>query len=108
MIIRWVPPKFGLNGNVDGSNSLSSSRGGGIVHDKDYFVIMALSHYYGNITNNEAEMRVVWDLISRCGDAGLALSFVESDFETIIHMIIGRPTIQWKCSRWCKLIQTHP
>ena len=41
MIIRWVPPKLGLKGNVDGSSSLSSSGGGGIVRDKEGFVIMA-------------------------------------------------------------------
>ena len=31
IIMRWLPPKFGLKGNVDGSSSLSSSGGGGIV-----------------------------------------------------------------------------
>ena len=108
MIIRWVPPKLGLKGNVDGSSSLSSSGGRGIVRDKEGSVIMAFSHYYGNITNYEVEMSAVWDLISRCRDAGLALSFVESDSKTVIHMIIGRTTDHWKCSRWCKLIRTHP
>ena len=62
----------------------------------------------GMLPFNEAGMRVVWDLISTCGDAGLALSVVESDSETVIHMITGKTTIQWKCSRWCKLIQRHP
>ena len=108
MIIRWVPPKFGLKDNMDGSSSLLSSGGGGIVRDKDGFVIMVFSHYYGNITNNVEEMRAVWDLISQCRDAGFALSFVESDSETVIHMITGRTAIQWKCSKWCKLIQRHP
>ena len=108
MIMNWMPPKFGLKGNVDGSSSLSSSGGGGIVRDKNGFVFMAFSHYYGNITNNEAEMRAVWDLIRCCGDVGLALSSIESDSEAVINMITGRSTIQWKCNSWCKLICSHP
>ena len=55
---------------------------------------MAFSHYYGNVTNNEAKMRTVWDLISSCRDASMALSYVESDSETIIHMITGKMPIQ--------------
>ena len=108
MILRWLPPRLGLKGNVDGSSSLSSSGGGGIVRNRDGMVIFAFSHYYGNVTNNEAEMRAVWDLICTCGDVGLALSVVESDSEAVIHMITGKMAIQWKCSRWCKLIQRHP
>ena len=56
-------------------------------------VIFAFSNYYGTITNNEAEMRAVWDLMSNCGDAGFPLSSVESDSEVVINMITGKVAI---------------
>ena len=48
MILRWLPPRLGLKGNVDGSSSLSSSGGGGIAHNNGGTVIFAFSNNYCN------------------------------------------------------------
>ena len=107
MILRWLPPKFVLKGNVDGSSTSFSSSGGGIVRNNAGKVVLAFSFYYGSITNNEAEMRAIWDLIEVCGDAGVILSYMESDSENVIQMLTGKMSVQWKCSKWCKRIQRH-
>ena len=52
-------------------------------------------------------MRVIWDLIEVCGNAGVILSYVESDSENVIQMLTGKMPIQWKCNKWCKRIQRH-
>ena len=59
LLVRWVPPISELKANIDGSSNLSTTGGGGIVRDSQGKVIFAFSKYYGNITNNEAEMRAV-------------------------------------------------
>ena len=66
LVVRWLPPLNGLKANVDGSSTTSTTGGGGIVRDAHGHIIIAFSNYYGNITNNEVEMRAVWDLLQLC------------------------------------------
>ena len=63
ILLKWIPLKIGLKGIVDGSSAPSSSSGGGIVRTEEGNVLIAFSNYYGSVTNNEVEMRVISDLI---------------------------------------------
>ena len=79
LIVKWSPPTDGLKANVDGSSTSSTARGGGIVRDACGRVIIAFSYYYGRITNNEEEMRAVWDLLLLCDRYGIKVREIESD-----------------------------
>ena len=89
MLINWSPFRGRLKANVDGSSLSSSSGGGGIVRSNDGRVVFAFSYYYGSITNNEAKMRAIWDLLQNCELYNPCLSVVESDSMNVIRMIKG-------------------
>ena len=98
LIVRWSPPTYGLKVNVDGSSTSSSARGGGIVRDACGRVIIAFSNYYGCITNNEAEMRAVWDLLQLCDRYDITVKEIESDSLQIVQMLLSRINVHWKCN----------
>ena len=72
---------------MDGSSSAFSTGEGGLVRDASGRVHLAFSHYYGDISNNEAEMRAVWDILVLCEQHGLNVIDVESDSLQVVLML---------------------
>ena len=52
-------------------------------------------------------MRVIWYLLPIYVAFNITLSVVESDSLNVIRMINDELPNQWKCSKWCKMIQRH-
>ena len=69
--VSWSPPSIGLKANVDGSSSSASAGGGGLVRDVGGNVRIAFSYFYGKITNNEAEIRAIWNILVLCEAHGI-------------------------------------
>ena len=82
--MRWSPSIYGFKVNVDGSSSSSSAGGGGIVRDVCGQIIIAFSNYYGCMSNIEAEMRAVWDLLQLCDRFGIMVQEVESNSVQVV------------------------
>ena len=87
MIVRWLPPAYDFKANVDGSSSSSGAGGGGLVRDLCGRIHLAFSHYYGDIINNEAEMRAVWDVLVLCEEHGILMTEVQSDSMQVVLML---------------------
>ena len=85
--ISWSPPSVGYKANVDGSSSSAGAGGGGQVRDVRGHVIIAFSSFFGRITNNEAEIRVIWDMLVLCEEHGIELAEIQSDSLQVVHAI---------------------
>ena len=72
--ISWSPPTVGYKVDVDGSSSSVGAGGGGLVRDVRGHVIIAFSSFYGRITNNEAEIRAIWDMLVLCEEHGIEVA----------------------------------
>ena len=107
MTITWLPFRGGLKANVDGSSMPNLSDRGGVVRSSEGHVNLAFSSYYSSETNNVAKMRAIWDLLQICEASNVTVAVVESDSLNVVRMLKGETTIQWKCSKWCRMIQRH-
>ena len=53
--------------------------GGGLVRDVRGHIRIAFSSFYGRITNNEAEIRAIWDMLVLCEEHGIEVAEIQSD-----------------------------
>ena len=85
--VAWKPPSTGLKANVDGSSSSAGAGGGGLVRDAGGNIRIAFSSFYGKITNNEAEIRAIWDMLVLCEEHDIEVAEVQSDSLQVVRML---------------------
>ena len=102
--VLWIPPSIGLKANVDDSSSSTGAGGGGLVGDVGGNILIAFSSFYGKITNNESEIRAIWDMLVLCEEHGIDVAEVQSDSLHVVLMLQRKISVSWRCYTWWRRI----
>ncbi|XP_058070080.1 uncharacterized protein LOC131219096 [Magnolia sinica] len=107
--VYWAKPPTGwVKVNVDGSacGNLSFSGGGRICRRDDGSFVFAFSSAYGVGSNNQAELRAIYDGIVLCLDRGFSKIIVETDSMVAAVLLSGTSATRWKWKPWVARIKS--
>ncbi|XP_058082449.1 uncharacterized protein LOC131230561 [Magnolia sinica] len=107
--VFWAKPPSGwVKVNVDGSacENPGLSGGGGIYRRDDGRFVLAFSSAYGVGSNNQAEIRAIYDGIILCLDRGFSKIIVETDLKVAARLLSGTLATSWNWKPWVARIKS--
>lgn len=100
IIVKWIrpTPQF-VKLNFDGSCKDGNCGGGGVIRDKDSYLVFAYSLPLGTGTINWAEASALHYGINWCLSNGLQYISAESDSKLLVECVNGRYATPWRISK---------
>ncbi|MQL69593.1 hypothetical protein Taro_001904 [Colocasia esculenta] len=107
-LVRWIPPQYGFNLNVDGAckGNTGPCGGGGFIRDSNGDIHSGFTFFYGQGNNMIAEVRTLCDGLRLAEHHRLSTSTVNSDSLVLVQSFYSDKCPSWTCSWWWRIARS--